>query len=65
MSTNSLEGHGLVYSKRAAGSCPDNAMEEGFLGTLKSERVRRGKYLTRGEARADIFLITLNGSIIQ
>ena len=50
-----LKGHGLVCSMSAVGSCADNAVAESFFGILKRERVRRRKYLTRGEARADIF----------
>lgn len=50
-----LKGHGLVCSMSAVGSCADNAVAESFFGILKRERVRRRKYLTRAEARADIF----------
>jgi putative transposase len=39
----------------AAGSCADNAAAESFFGLLKRERVNRRRYLTRAEARADIF----------
>ena len=39
----------------AVGSYADNAAAEGFFGRLKRERVNRRKYLTRAEARADIF----------
>jgi putative transposase len=37
------------------GSCADNAAAESFFGVLKRERVNRRRYLTRAEARADIF----------
>jgi len=39
----------------AVGSCADNAAAEGFFGMLKRERVNRRHYLTRAEARSDIF----------
>ena len=32
-----------------------NAAAEGFFGLLKRERVHRRHYLTRAEARADVF----------
>lgn len=50
-----LKGHNLICSMSAVGSCADNAACEGFFGILKRERVYRRKYLTRSEARADIF----------
>jgi len=40
----------------AVGSAADNAAIEGYFGLLlKRERVNRGQYQTRAEARADIF----------
>ena len=50
-----LEGHNLICSMSAVGSCADNAACEGFFGLLKRERVNRRYYRTRAEARADIF----------
>jgi len=50
-----LKTHNNVSSMSAVGSCYDNAAAEGFFGVLKRERVNRRKYLTRSEARADIF----------
>jgi putative transposase len=50
-----LSGHNLVCSMSAVGSCADNAAAEGFFGLLKRERVNRRRYLTRDEARADVF----------
>lgn len=50
-----LQGHNLVCSMSAVGSCADNALAEGFFGMLKRERVNRRRYFTRAEARADIF----------
>ena len=37
------------------GNCYDNAAIEGFFGLLKRERVHRRRYLTRQEARTDLF----------
>ncbi len=39
----------------AVGSCADNAAAESFFGILKRERVNRRHYVTRAQARADIF----------
>jgi len=50
-----LKGHHLICSMSAVGSCADNAAAESFFGVLKRERVNRRQYLTRAEARADIF----------
>jgi putative transposase len=37
------------------GNCWDSAPMESFFSTLKQERVYRRKYLSRQEARQDIF----------
>ena len=50
-----LKGHNLICSMSEVGSCADNAAAESFFGLLKRERVHRRQYLTRAEARADIF----------
>ena len=50
-----LSDHNLVSSMSAVGSCYDNAAAESFFGLLKRERVNHRRYLTRSEARADIF----------
>ncbi len=50
-----LTTHGIVSSMSAVGSCYDNAAVESFFGVLKRERVNRKRYLTRTEARSDIF----------
>ena len=50
-----LQGHNLTGSMSRIGSCADNAAAESFFGVLKRERVNRRRYLTRAEARADIF----------
>ena len=50
-----LQGHNLICSMSAVGSCADNALAEGFFGMLKRERVNRRRYLAPAEARADVF----------
>ena len=50
-----LNDHRLICSMSAVGSCADNAAVEGFFGMLKRERVNRRRYITRSEARSDIF----------
>lgn len=50
-----LSGHNLTCSMSAVGSCADNAAAESFFGLLKRDRVHRRQYLTREEARADVF----------
>jgi len=50
-----LKGHNLICSMSDVGSCADNAAAEGFFGLLKRERVHRRHYLTRAQARADLF----------
>jgi len=50
-----LKGHGLICSMSAVGTCADNAAAESFFGILKRERVNRRRYVTRAQARADIF----------
>jgi len=50
-----LKTHGIVSSISGVGHCYDNAVEENFFGLLKRERVYRRYYLTRAEARTDIF----------
>ena len=45
----------IVYVAGTVGSCYDNAAAESFFGLLKRERVNRRRYVTRAEARADIF----------
>ena len=39
----------------ARGNCYDNAVVESFFGLLKRERINRTRYLTRDEARTDVF----------
>jgi putative transposase len=50
-----LTQHGLVPSMSRKGNCYDNAVVESFFSTLKNELVHDRRYLTRDEARAEIF----------
>lgn len=50
-----LKSHNVVSSMSAVGSCYDNAAAESFFGLLKRERVNRRKYVTRAQARVDVF----------
>jgi putative transposase len=50
-----LETHGIQCSMSASGNCYDNAVVESFFGLLKRERVNRKHYLTRDDAKQDIF----------
>jgi putative transposase len=50
-----LKAHGIVCSMSRRGNCHDNAVAESFFQLLKRERVRRKIYLTRDDARADVF----------
>ena len=50
-----LKQHGITCSMSDKGSCYDNAAVESFFASLKRERIKRRKYRTRDEARADVF----------
>lgn len=50
-----LTKHQLRCSMSRAGNCYDNAPMESFFGTLKTELVHHRRYVTRAEARTDIF----------
>lgn len=50
-----LKAHNLEQSMSRRGNCHDNAVAESFFQLLKRERVRRRIYVTRDEARQDIF----------
>jgi len=50
-----LKANSITCSMSDRGSCYDNAVVESFFASLKRERVRRRKYRTRDEARADVF----------
>lgn len=50
-----LATHGIDCSMSRKGNCWDNAVVESFFHTLKVELVHHRRYLTRDEARQDIF----------
>jgi putative transposase len=50
-----LTEHGIVCSMSRKGNCWDNAPMESFFHTLKTELVHHRDYLTRDQARRDIF----------
>ncbi len=50
-----LAQHGIACSMSRKGNCWDNAVVESFFHTLKVELVHHRRYLTRDEARQDIF----------
>ena len=52
---NLLLKYKMQISMSRKGDCWDNAPMESFFGTLKRELVHHKKYLTREEARRDIF----------
>ena len=50
-----LSAHGILVSMNGVGSWYDNAPVESFFGTLKTEWVHHQIYLTRQQARTDVF----------
>jgi transposase InsO family protein len=50
-----LDKHNIRCSMSARGNCYDNAVVESFFGLMKRERINRTRYLTRDEAKADVF----------
>jgi putative transposase len=50
-----LQDHGIECSMSRSGNVWDNSVLESFFSTLKIERCYRHTYLTRAQARADIF----------
>lgn len=50
-----LGEHGIACSMSRKGNCWDNAVVESFFRTLKVERVYHRRYLTREEAKQDVF----------
>lgn len=51
-----LGHHGIACSMSRRGDCWDNAAVESFFASLKKERIyTRPRYVTRDEARADLF----------
>jgi putative transposase len=47
--------HRLRASMSRKGNCYDNAVQESFFGTLKTELIHHERYATRAQARASIF----------
>lgn len=50
-----LASHGIECSMSRKGNCWDNACMESFFATLKKELIHHRRYITREEARQDIF----------
>jgi len=50
-----LKANNLVASMSRRGNCHDNAVAESFFQLLKRERVRKKIYVTRQDARGDVF----------
>jgi putative transposase len=50
-----LSAHGIACSMSRRGDCWDNAAMESFFSSLKTERTSRRRYVSRDEARADVF----------
>lgn len=50
-----LKAHGLISSMSRRGNCHDNAVAESFFQLLKRERIKRRIYVTREQAKSDVF----------
>ena len=50
-----LQGRKITCSMSRKGNCWDNAVSESFFSSLKSECVYRSHFVTRDEARAEVF----------
>jgi putative transposase len=50
-----LKKHGMICSMSRKGNCYDNACAETFFSTIKCEMLYHKRYMTREEARWDIF----------
>jgi putative transposase len=50
-----LSRHRMSCSMSRKGNCYDNAVNESFFGTLKTELIHHEHYVTRAQARASIF----------
>ena len=50
-----LKHHNLESSMSRRGNCHDNAVAESFFQLLKRERIKKKIYLSREEAKSDIF----------
>ena len=53
--TDLLERHTIVCSMSRKGNCWDNAPVESFSGKLKTQWVHGKRYVTRKEAKLDVF----------
>ena len=52
---NKLIASGLVPSMSRKGDCYDNAVAESFFSTLKNELIYGQRFMTRNQARSEIF----------
>lgn len=52
---NLLQQNNMVCSMSRKGNCWDNAPQESFFSTLKTELIHRRRFATRAEARTAIF----------
>ena len=50
-----LKANNLVATMSRRGNCHGNAVADSFFQLLKRERVRRKIYITREDARSDVF----------
>jgi len=50
-----LKQHGIKQSMSRKGNCWDNAVSESFFHTLKTELIDQQPYLTRDQAKKDVF----------
>ena len=50
-----MKDHGLIPSMSRRGNCHDNAVAESFFATFKKRVTKRKIYVTRSEAKAEIF----------
>ncbi len=50
-----LKRHGVIQSMSRKGNCWDNAVSESFFHSLKTELIHNQQYLTREDAKRDIF----------
>ncbi len=50
-----LDEHGILCSMSRSGNCWDNAVVESFFSSMKMERTDHKRYVTRDQARADVF----------
>jgi len=53
--TEALEHHGFVQSMSRKGDCWDNAVAESFFKTIKTELVYQNTFITRDQAKKEIF----------